>query len=87
MFLRYNRRFKDGKEHRWNVVENERCAGGKVVQRQVLYLREINDSCTELNTDQKLLVKHLSLICHRSPHRASPRQQAELARHAVAQQV
>jgi transposase len=44
MFLRYNRRFKDGKEHRyWNIVENKRCAGGKVVQRQVLYLGEIND--------------------------------------------
>ena len=44
MFLRFNRRFKDGKEHRyWNIVENKRCAGGKVVQRQVLYLGEIND--------------------------------------------
>ena len=43
MFLRSNRRFKDGKEHRyWNIVENKRCAGGKVVQRQVLYLGEIN---------------------------------------------
>jgi hypothetical protein len=32
MFLRFNRRFKDGKEHRyWNIVENKRCAGGKVV--------------------------------------------------------
>ena len=48
MFLRYNRRFKDGKEHRyWNIVENKRCAGGKVVQRQVLYLGEINDSQRE----------------------------------------
>jgi transposase len=45
MFLRSNRRFKDGKEHRyWNIVENKRCASGKVVQRQVLYLGEINDS-------------------------------------------
>jgi transposase len=36
---------KDGKEHRyWNIVESKRCAGGKVVQRQVLYLGEINDS-------------------------------------------
>jgi hypothetical protein len=34
MFLRFNRRFKDGKEHRyyWNIVENKRRAGGKVVQ-------------------------------------------------------
>ncbi len=44
MFLRANRRLKDGKEHRyWNIVENRRCAGGKVVQRPVLYLGEIND--------------------------------------------
>jgi transposase len=45
MFLRFNRRFKDGKERRyWNIVESKRCAGGKVVQRQVLYLGEINDA-------------------------------------------
>jgi transposase len=45
MYLRCNRRLKDGKEHRyWNIVESRRCAGGKVVQRNVLYLGEINDS-------------------------------------------
>ena len=45
MFLRFYRRFKDGNEHRyWNIVENKRCASGKVVQRQVLYLGEINDA-------------------------------------------
>src|SRR5713226_9586673 len=48
MFLRSNRRLKDGKEHRyWSVVENKRCAGGKVVQRQVLYLGGIHDSKNE----------------------------------------
>jgi transposase len=48
MFLRFNRRFKDGKEHRyWNIVESKRLAGGKAVQRQVLYLGEINDSQRE----------------------------------------
>ncbi len=48
MYLRCNRRFKDGKEHYyWNIVESKRCAGGKVVQRQVLYLGEINDSQRE----------------------------------------
>jgi transposase len=48
MFLRFNRRYKDGKEHRyWNIVENKRCSGGKVVQRQVLYLGEINDTQIE----------------------------------------
>jgi transposase len=45
MYLRCNRRIKDGKEHcYWNIVESKRCSGGKVVQRQVLYLGEINDS-------------------------------------------
>ena len=44
MYLRSNRRIKDGKQHRyWNIVESKRCAGGKVAQRQVLYLGEIND--------------------------------------------
>src|ERR1700751_3955984 len=48
MYLRFNRRRKDGKEHRyWNIVESKRCAGGKVVQRQVLYLGEINDGQRE----------------------------------------
>ena len=48
MYLRANRRFKDGKEHRyWSIVESKRCAGGRVVQRQVLYLGEINDSQQE----------------------------------------
>lgn len=45
MFLRAKKRFKDGKEHRYgSLVENRRVAGGRVVQRQVLYLGEINDS-------------------------------------------
>ena len=44
MFLRATKRFKDGKEHRyWSIVENRRCRGNRVVQRQVLYLGEIND--------------------------------------------
>ena len=48
MYLRCNSRLKDGKQHRyWNIVESKRCAGGKVVQRQVLYLGEINDSQRE----------------------------------------
>ena len=45
MFLRSNKRFKDGKEHRYfTVVESRRLGSGKVAQRQVLYLGEINDS-------------------------------------------
>jgi DDE family transposase len=48
MYLRCNRRLKDGKRHcYWNIVESKRCAGGKVVQRQVLYLGEINDNQRE----------------------------------------
>src|SRR5437667_3365232 len=45
MFLRCKVRRKDGKEHRyWSVVENTRVSGGRVVQRHVLYLGEINDT-------------------------------------------
>ena len=45
MFLRSKRRFKNGKWHRYfSVVENRRLSGDRVVQRQVLYLGEINDS-------------------------------------------
>jgi len=44
MFLRWSTRKKNGKEHRYcSIVENKRCAGGNVVQRHVLYLGEIND--------------------------------------------
>ena len=45
MFLRCHSRKKNGKQHRyWSVVESRRCRGGQPVQRQVLYLGEINDS-------------------------------------------
>ncbi len=45
MFLRPTIRKKDGKEHRyWSIVENKRVSGGRVVQRHVLYLGEINSS-------------------------------------------
>ena len=45
MFLRHKIRKKNGKEHRsWSIVENQRLANGRVVQRHVLYLGEINDS-------------------------------------------
>ena len=49
MFLRCTTRKKNGKEHRyWNLVENRRVAGRQVIQRQVLYLGEINDSQREV---------------------------------------
>src|SRR6202521_6186067 len=44
VFLRKTNRKKDGKDHRYfSVVENRRVAGGQTVQRTVLYLGEIND--------------------------------------------
>lgn len=45
MFLRATRRKKDGKEHRYrSVVENRRVRGGRTVQKTLLYLGELNDS-------------------------------------------
>ena len=45
MFLRQTRRKKDGNTHiYWSIVENKRLDGGRVVQRHVLYLGEINSS-------------------------------------------
>ena len=45
MYLRCHKRFKDGKEHRYyRVDESRRLQSGKVAQRRVLYLGEINDS-------------------------------------------
>jgi len=45
MFLRSVTRKKNGKEHRYfSIVENKRLADGRVVQRHVLYLGEINSS-------------------------------------------
>ena len=43
MFLRCSKRRKDGKEHLyWSVVENRCLPGQRVVQRHVLYLGELN---------------------------------------------
>jgi transposase len=48
VYLKCHRRCKDGKEHRyWSIAEKRRCAGGRVVDRHVLYLGEINDSQKE----------------------------------------
>lgn len=45
LFLRTHTRRKNGKEHTyWSIVENQRCAAGKVVQRQVLYLGELTQA-------------------------------------------
>ncbi len=48
MFLRKTERRKNGKTHLyWSVVENKRLAGGRVIQRHLLYLGEINSSQAE----------------------------------------
>ena len=48
MFLRSTTRKKNGKEHEYfSIVENKRVAAGRVVQRHVLYLGEINSSQQE----------------------------------------
>ena len=48
MHIKCHRRLKNGKEHRyWSIMESRRCSGGRVVQRHVLYLGEINDSQKE----------------------------------------
>lgn len=44
MFLRATTRKKDGKEHRyWSIVENRRVGKKRVLQQTLLYLGEIND--------------------------------------------
>ena len=44
VFLRSTNRKKDGKDHRYfSIVENRRVPSGQTVQRTVLYLGEIND--------------------------------------------
>jgi transposase len=45
LFLKCHPRVKDGKEHRyWSICENRRTQEGQRLQRQVIYLGEINDS-------------------------------------------
>jgi len=48
MYLKCHRRFKDGKQHRyWSIAEKRRLSRGRVADRHVLYLGEINDSQRE----------------------------------------
>jgi transposase len=57
LFLRSHDRFKNGKHHiYWSLVENKRCAQGKVIQRQVLYLGEVTQAQREalLRTAQQV---------------------------------
>src|SRR2546425_7317164 len=52
LFLRAHERRKDGKVHTyWSLVENRRCADGRVVQRHVLYLGALT-SAQELSWEK-----------------------------------
>lgn len=70
MFLRCHSRKKNGKLHRyWSVAESRRCRNQQPVQRQVLYLGEINDSqeaawrkTIEVFDEQKKHYEQLSLF-------------------------
>ena len=63
MFLRCSQRRKDGKRHRyWSLVENRRVSGGRVAQRHVLYLGEINDS------QQAAWRKTIEVFADEAPH-------------------
>lgn len=64
MFLRCKTRKKNGKEHRgWSIVESRRLACGRVVQRHVLYLGEINDA------QEAAWRKSIELFAEEDPHR------------------
>ena len=77
MYLRFARRRKDGKEHRyWSIVESRRCAGGRVVQRPILYLGEINDGqreawCRQIEAFDEASGRHRQLALF-SAERAVP---------------
>ncbi len=84
--LRQKIRNKDGKRHRyWSVVENKRVAGGRVVQKHVLHLGEINDSrevawrrSIEVLDEQADRAKALSLFPEDRCEGRNPRPKAAL---------
>ena len=48
LFLRRHERSKSGKLHTyWSLAESRRCPNGKVSQRQVLYLGDLNQAQQE----------------------------------------
>jgi hypothetical protein len=67
MFLRGSKRRKDGKEHLyWSVVENRRLPDQRVVQRHALYLGELN------GVQESSWCKTVELFATRSPPDAQP---------------
>ncbi len=68
MFLRCNKRKKDGKVHRYySVVENRRLANGRVAQKPILYLGEITGD------QQKAWRKSLDKLNMTLPKQAPPK--------------
>jgi hypothetical protein len=74
MFLRASIRKKDGKVHRYfSVVENKRVGRrGRVVQRHVLYLGEINDSQERATSVPRSLHKKTVSVCTTALSTTSP---------------
>ena len=97
MYLRSNKRLKDGKEHRYyTVVESRRVGSGRVVQKQVLYLGEINDSqqaawrkTLEVFDERQQRLTPLSLFAENSPVPADALDSVQLpkAREAVTKET
>jgi hypothetical protein len=60
LFLKCHERFKNGKEHRyWSLAENQRCPGGRIAQRQVLYLGEIAEAELDKAALKELLAENV----------------------------
>jgi hypothetical protein len=80
MFLRATVRKKDGKEHTYySVAENKRLADGRVVQRHVLCLGEINSS-QQLAWRKPHRLPGLLPACHARPSELTVYQRASIRR-------
>jgi len=63
MYLRRTQRRKNGKEHDyWSIVESRRLADGRVVQRHVLYLGEINGA------QERAWLRSIKVFQDNNPH-------------------
>ena len=94
MYLKCHSRCKDGKEHHYySLAEKVPCAGGRRVERHVLYLGEINDSqkeawlkCIHVLDLQAQRQTHLALLAAAQPlpaHAADLGVQVRLAEFAL----
>lgn len=75
MYLKCHVRIKDGKEHRYySIAEKVSCAGGRQVERHVLYLGEVNEAqkeawlkCIDAFEGQSAQQTKLSLFASEQP--------------------